>query len=93
MSTLVTILYGDNYHLYYDYADGLNHLSANLQGYAEFIDRVAKILRQCPLSDSGIHSIDLIKGSKIQKVISPECSLMRKLNRKVKKINKKELKI
>ena len=52
-----------DYHFYYDYVDGKYHLdSKDIWSYNEFLQRIGKILEQCPLSDAGVYLINLTGG-------------------------------
>lgn len=60
MSTKCTILYDEEYHLYFDYKDRLHHLKCDSNdGMQHFLERVGKILTGCPFSDSGVYLINL----------------------------------
>jgi hypothetical protein len=67
-----TVLYGDNYHFYYDYTDDKYHLDFQKDGFNKFLEKAGNILEACPKSDSGIYVISMTKGIE-NSVIKNKC--------------------
>lgn len=98
MSFKCTILYGkgiyNDYHLYYNQETKDYHLEyKNVNSLKAFIRRVGKMLEDCPMSDRGLYSIDLLTGKakKINKEL--KCEIMEEYNenrRKDKEGNSKD---
>jgi hypothetical protein len=54
------------YHFYFDYKDGRHHLDYHDQySLQSFLERAGKILAACPMSDSGVYTVELDKGKYI----------------------------
>lgn len=74
------------YHFYYDYADNECHLKyKDEQSFQSFLNRVGKILEQCPLSDSGLYIISINDVEPSRVIKNDTCAMLKESNKKVKK--------
>lgn len=62
MSTKCTVLYGKNYHFYWEQMDSKYILESENNGFNDFLQKAGKLLSENPKSDFGIRLINLKTG-------------------------------
>lgn len=83
MSTKCTILYGKEYHFFFDYKDNDYHLMIDsAEGMKDFFRSAGKILEHCPFSNSGIYMVDTNSGKSKKMDSDNRCGLLESHNYK-----------